>query len=317
MTIRAVAPGLLVLLTISLLALPVAADYTGGPLGVADHGTVAGEVLVTHGDSRYSGEVAPGGTYAVTFPVDLPAGASVRTASVYLFWTWSHAGTTGVPPDLEAESSDGTLSPPRSYTDRKGRPPYDYPSGLYVYDVSWPARGGAPLTLTVTNTAPEAGVAFAGAVLLIVYESGGPSVSYWIAEGAEMIYAAEGVIPEQATARIAFNGVPAVPPGGNKGQNTLTVNDREFPGLFDGSPYADLAVNSTEIGPLLVPGTNTVALRDEGDYMVPGLFVLTVRKGEGASTATPTQGAPAPVLAALVATAFAAAGAVRTRCRRG
>ena len=180
----------------------------------------------------------------------------------------------------------------------------------------------------MTNTAPEAGVAFAGAVLLVAYESGGPLVSSWIAEGAEMIYAAEGVTREQATARIAFNGVPAVPPGGraallgvvpggNKGQNTLTVNDREFPALFDGSPYADLAVNSTEIGPLLVPGTNTVALRDEGDYMVPGLFVLTVREGDGGSTATPTQGAPAPVLAALVATAFAAAGAVRTRCRRG
>lgn len=324
---RPVTRGLLLLLAVALLAPAALAGYEGGSLDVVDRGQVSGDLVLTRGDSRYSGEVAPGGTYTVTFPVSPPTGASIRNASVYLFWTWSHAGTTGVPPDLRVESGGAPLSPTHAYADRKGSPPYDYPSGLFTYDVAGQVHAGAPLALTVTNAASGAGVAFSGAVLLYTFDGGGRDVAYWVAEGADMLYATEGITAEEATARIAYSDLPAVlagghatllsvVPGGNKGKNTLAVNGRMFPGIFDGKPYADLAVNSTEIGPWLVPGSNTVTLSDEGDYMVPGLFVLTIRDSGGPSADATTRSAPSPGVAALIGTAFAAVVALRSgrRC---
>ncbi|HOT95329.1 MAG TPA: DUF3344 domain-containing protein [Methanoregulaceae archaeon] len=306
---------------------PVSADYTGGTIAIAGQGTVQGDLVLTHGDSRYSGEVPPGGTYSVTFPVSLPAGATrVRNATVYLSWTWSHSGTTGATPSLRTEVGGAVLEPVRRYEDRKGHPPYDYPSGLYVYDLGTGVQAGTPLTLTVTNTATDAGVSFNGAVLVTLCEGGTDPVSYWIAEGAEMVYATEGVTPGAATARIVIPDLPPVPagaratllsvvPSGNKGKNVLSVNGRELPGLFDGRPYPDLAINTTEVGPLLVPGSNTFALRDDGDYMVPGLFVLTIRSGPGAAPAATTQRSPAGVTLAIGALGVAAVAARAVRPR--
>ena len=306
MTTDTVRRGLALLACILLLAPAAGADYTGGSLAAAGSGSVTGGVLIEHGSSRYSGEVAPGGTYSVTFPVDLPAGATIRAASVYLFWTWSHDGTDGVAPTLRATVGGATVSPIRSYADRKGSGTYDYPSGTTVYTVTGKAKPGSPLVLTVTNAAPSAAVAFSGAVLLVAYDGGTAETRYWIAEGADMLYATGSVTADAATTRIAFTGVPplsagmkadllSVVPGGNRGENTLTVNGYAFPGLFAGNPYADLAIATTPVGPHLRAGSNSVTLRDEGDYIVPGLFVLRVAGGAptsttapGTATATPT-----------------------------
>ncbi len=325
MTSSIVRSGTLILLVASLFAISAAAGYGGGDLPVAAQGQVTGDVLLTHGDSRYSGEVGPGGNYTVTFTPALPSGAVPANATLYLFYTWSHAGTEGVLPDLRAEIGGVSVSPVRTYTDRKGKPPYDYPSGLLVYDVTGQVRAGSPLAFSVTNAAPEAGVAFPGAVLLAAHDGAGPGVEYWIAEGAEMLYATEGVSPATATARVVFLGLPSVPdggsatllsvvPGGDKGKNVLAVNGREFPGLFNGEPYGDLAMNTTDVGTHLVVGENTVTLRDEGDYTVPGVFALVLRGGDGAGTASPTtQGAPVSGIAALVAVGSAGLATLRKR----
>ena len=324
MTASSAIRGLVLLLAFALLAPSAAADYTGGTLGVMDQGQVTGDLVLTPGDSRYSGEIPPGGTYTVTYPISLPAGASIRNATVYLFWTWSHSGTTGVAPSVKTEAGGAVLTPARSYSDRKGTPPYDYPAGLLVYDVTEPVRASALLTLTVTHTAPDAGIVFPGAVLLYTYDGGGGGAQYWVAEGADMIYATGDVSADAATTRIDFGSLPAVPPGGsatlmgvvpggNKGENTLIVNGHAFRSLFDGKPYADLAMNSTAVGPHLVAGQNSIALRDEGDYMVPGLFVLAIRDGDPTSPATTTRAAPSAGLAALIGTVFSAAVALRQR----
>lgn len=330
MTTRAVPRGVLILLVVALLALPAVAAYGGGDLAVSARGRVVGDVLLTHGDSRYSGEIGPGGTYTVTFTPALPPGAALANATVYLFYTWSHAGTAGVLPDLRVEAGGVPVSPARTYTDRKGKQPYDYPAGLLVYDVVGQVRAGSPLEFTVTNAAAEAGVAFPGAVLLVAHDGKGAGAEYWVAEGAEMLYATEDVSPWTATARVVFQGLPPVPgggsatllsvvPGGDKGKNVLTVNGREFPGLFNGKPYGDLAMAETDVGALLVAGENTVTLRDEGDYTVPGVFSLVVRGGDGTGTAAPTQGAPLSGIGALVAVSSAAVAALgrKRRAERG
>ena len=309
MTNDLVRRGLALLACILLLAPSAGADYAGGSLTLAGSGSVTGSVLVEHGSSRYSGELAPGDTYSLTFPVDVPRDATVRTARVYLFWTWSHDGTEGVAPTIRATAGGATLAPLRSYSDRKGSGTYDYPSGTTVYDAAGRAKPGSPLALTVTNSAPSAAVSFSGAVLLVAYDGGPAETRYWIAEGADMLYATGSVTADAATTRVTFTGVPAlstgatadllaIVPGGNKGKNTLSVNGKAFPGLFAGRPYADLAIATTSVGPHLQAGSNTVTLRDEGDFIVPGLFVLRVAGGAPptitapgttpAATATPT-----------------------------
>ncbi len=296
--------GLALLACILLFAPSAGADYAGGSLTLAGSGSVTGSVLVEHGSSRYSGELGPGDTYSLTFPVDVPRDATVRTARVYLFWTWSHDGTEGVAPTIRATAGGATLAPLRSYSDRKGSGTYDYPSGTTVYDAAGRAKPGSPLALTVTNAAPSAAVSFSGAVLLVAYDGGTAETRYWIAEGADMLYATGSVTADAATTRVTFTGVPAlstwatadllaVVPGGNKGKNTLTVNDKAFPGLFAGRPYADLAIATTSVGPHLQAGSNTVTLRDEGDFIVPGLFVLRVAGGAPPTTTAPGTTPPA------------------------
>ena len=246
----------------------------------------------------------------MTFPVSIPASATVRVARVYLFWSWSHDGDTGVSPTLRTQAGGATLSPVRAYSDRKGTPPYDYPSGTFVYDGAGKVKPGTPLAVTVTNTASSAAVAVSGAVLLIAYDGGGSGgAQYWVAEGADMIYATGAVTADAATTRATFTNVPAgaagtsadllaVVPSGNRGLNRLGFNAASFPGLFAGKPYADLAVATARVGPHLKAGSNTVALRDEGDYMVPGLFVLRVAGAASSTTTTtttkPTTGTTSP-----------------------
>ena len=286
------------LLVATLLLVPIAAaDYTGSSLAVKDSGSVTGDVRIEYGTSAYSGEIAPGGTHSVTFPVSVPPGATIKSATIYLFWTWSHDGTEGAAPSIQTRASGTSITPLRSYSDRKGSGTYDYPSGTYVYNVASTARANSPLTLTVTNGASTAGFAVSGAVLLLAYNGGSTGARYWVAEGADMIYATGSVSPGAATTRIMFSNVPTVSagttadlisvvPSGNKGANTLRFNGQQFSGLLNGRPYPDLAVISTPVGPYLKAGQNTVMLRDEGDYMVPGVFLLRVA-GSGA-TSNPT-----------------------------
>ena len=287
------------------------AGYLGENLSVVDHGTITGDLLVTAGDSRYSGELAPGGTFTITTPLSVPAGAHIQNATWYLFWTWSHTGTTGVEPSLKTELAGSALTPARSYTDRKGSSPYDYPSGTFAYDLSGKVQVGEPVAITITNAGTNQGIAISGGVLVVTYESDRSNpAEYWIAEGGDMIYATEGITEEQATTHITFDGVPeiktgtnatllSVVPSGSKGKNKLTVNGHAFPGLFNGVPYADLAMTTTDLRGLLVPGKNTVDITDQGDYMVPGVFVLKLNEA-GPTNATPTK-SPLSIVGVLAA----------------
>lgn len=299
-----------ILFLVLLLVPAIQAGYMGDNLTVVDHSRITGDLLVTAGDSRYSGELGPGGTFTITTPLSLPAGARIQNATWYLFWTWSHTGTTGTGPSLKTELAGSVLTPARSYTDQKGNPPYDYPSGTFAYDLSGKVQPGEPVAITVTNTGSNQGIAISGGVLVVTYEAGSSPVDYWIAEGADMIYATEGVTEEQATTHITFDGVPeikngmnatllSVVPSGSKGKNKLTVNGHTFPGLFNGTPYADLAMTTTNLRGLLIPGKNTVDITDQGDYMVPGVFVLKLNE-ESPVTGVQTQQSPLPAGGALL-----------------
>jgi len=94
---------------------------------------------------------------------------------------------------LKTKFAGSDLTPARSYTDQKGHPPYDYPSGTIAYDLSGKVQAGEPVAIMITNTDSNQDVAISGGVLVVTYVSESNPVKYWIAKGADMIYTTEGV----------------------------------------------------------------------------------------------------------------------------
>jgi len=289
---------LVVLIGPALLVPPVHATYAGDrPFSLADGGTVTGDVWYSFGDSAYRGAMQPGESYPVEIPVTLPVGATVRTARLQVFWTWSHDGTNGLLPDLEV-SLDGTVLPAGTrHADRKGSGAYDYPFGLDAWNVTGQVRGSGVHRVTVSNAGTGGReVSLYGAALLVVYEDAGmPRCRYWVREGADLLFNTTGVTADQATTSTTFDGVPAtglvrsarlltVVPGADKGEsksNELFLNGYSLGAVDAPGTAMQVAVNTTDVLPYLREGANTLVVQDRGDCMIPGVFVLTVVEADG------------------------------------
>jgi PKD repeat protein len=283
--------GFLLLLFLLLAVAPAGATYAGDrTFAVVETGTVHGEIVETLGTSVYSGAVATDGTYAVDLPVTLPEGATVKSARLSAYWTWSHAGSTGVLPDLSATLDGSALSGGTRYSDRKGSGTYDYPYGLDAWNVTDRIASGSH-HVVLTNRGVGTEVSFYGVALLLVVETPqGTARQYWIHEGTDLLYNTTGVSTEQATTRIQYGGVPAlsgiqaatllsVIPGADKGdlnKNEVFFNGRSLGPVDAPSSQVQVAVNTTNVLPYLQAGSNELAVRDKGDSMMPGTFVLTV-----------------------------------------
>jgi hypothetical protein len=267
--------------------------YEGGALETYQHSNIKGDLLFISGNSKYSGELSSGANYSVVFDTALPEGSKMKIARIYLYWTWSHNGIEGVYPEMSAFFKGSPVSAEKQYTDRKGSGTYDYPSGTYAYDVT-----AFPLDRENSFIVKNAGMskfAINGAGLLLVYENANKQdIEYWINEGIDIIYAAEGVTSEQATTRAYFNGdndikritnanLITVVPGGNKGKNTLYFNSKSWEGIFKGIPYDDLAIDVRDVSGYLLPGNNEIRIQDTGDYLVPSNAFLILKFAESSS----------------------------------
>jgi hypothetical protein len=72
----------------------------------------------------------------VSHNVNLPEGASVKFARLYVYWTWSAEGVEGRYPEMKLSFNGEELEPEKEYSDRKGWGIYNYPTGTWAYDVS-------------------------------------------------------------------------------------------------------------------------------------------------------------------------------------
>ena len=281
------------LVAMVLLVTPGGATYAGDrPFALVEEGLVNGDVWHSFGTSSYRGAMMPGEAYPVDIPVSLPAGAAVRSARLQVYWTWSHEGSTGVPPEF-AVTLDGTALPAGTrHSDRKGSGAYDYPYGLDAWNVTGLATGSGEHHVVVTNTgAAGREVSIYGAALLIVYESTSrPPCQYWVREGTDLLFNTTGISADQATTSTTFEGVPPVArvrsarlttivPGADKGEsdrNEVFFNDRSLGPVDAASSQLQVAVNATDVLAFLREGTNTLAVQDRGDSMMPGTFILAV-----------------------------------------
>jgi len=300
----------------------VCADYTGDhPLTTNAHEQIRGDWRYTIGDSEYMGDIAPGDRYTVVFDLDIPEGARVKMARLYAYWTSSHAEEEGVYPEM-AVTFDGTeVKLDREYTDRKGSGDDDYPSGTYCYDVTGSVWGSGVYIAEVENSATESkSFSMNGLLLLVIFEDEkGEELEYWINEGCDIMDMKNIEHAEDAVTTAKFGGtidrdideiksakLLTIVPGGDKGKNTLMLNDQIWNGVYAGDPYSNLAIDERDVTGYVVAKDNTVKIVDDGDYLVPSGAVLIVRYKEGEEklgpgiTPTPAlspTAAPTPVVA--------------------
>jgi len=257
------------------------------PLTIYRHEKIQGDIIFTLGNSTYSGELANGDSYTVES--ELKTDATIKLARLYLYWSWSHKEDTGADPEMEVKFNGTTITPEEKYSDSKGFGSFDYPSGTYAYNVTDLVTGKGNYTTTINNTG-EGNFAMYGVGLLVVVEDTSTEIEYWLAEGADMLYAKD-IPPEQATTQIDFNGpvdldtvknatLITVIPGADKGdqdKNKVTFNTHLLGTTDAPSSRQLIAVDRWEVGSHLQPSNNKLAIQDRGDYIVPSNAILILK----------------------------------------
>ena len=275
--------------------------YVGDkPLTTYAHETITGNITYTYGDSQYSGKLFTDDTYTVNHDITLPAGATVKFARLYNYWTWSATGTTGKYPVMSLTFDSSTLSPDIQYDDRKGwGSAYDFPAGTWAYNVTGLVTGSGAHTTVVTNTDTDSNAFFCmdGLGLLVVYEDpNGQVVEYWINEGADFIStqkpASGGLTPEEATVISLFQGsvdlgnvdsarLWTVVQSGGDMNNKLLFNDMNWTGVYDSTPYPDLDIDEARaVEDYLIASDNIAQISGApyppGDYLMPSNAFLLI-----------------------------------------
>jgi len=267
--------------------------YKGNkPLTIFSHGAIIGNLTYTTGNSVYSGGIHPDSVYQVNHAISIPAGATITFARLYAYWTWSALGSTGRYPDLRLTFDNNELSLDGNYTDRKGFGSNDHPSGTWAYNIAGYMTGNGNYTTVIENTGPD-GSSFMvnGVGLLVVYtDPDGDEVEYWIAEGCDCLssQSVSEFTPEEATAQAVFPGtinisnikeakLTTVIQSGNDVDDTLIFNLKNWTGIYNGTPYADLDVDERDVLDFLVDNNNTAYMRAVDDYMVASNAFLVLR----------------------------------------
>ena len=274
--------------------------YGDDSIETFEHGTINGSIAYTIGNSSYSEPLSSDDEYAVECNLTLPDNATVGTARLYVYWTWSKEGTTGREADVEVTFNDHVISADDKYTDRKGHDPFDYPSGTYCYNVTNYIEDGngskINYTTIVTNTGSGyAKFAVCGLNLLVVYEDlKEPEIEYWINEGCDIIYSFDDddIAPEDATTNIYFSGVIDLAEvrratlitfvtGGNEGGNELGFNSEVWDKVYNGDPYDDLAIDERDVTDHLNVSGNYATISEINDHgMVPSTALLILERGQ-------------------------------------
>jgi hypothetical protein len=280
------------------------------PLELYSHDAIQGDLFYTVGNSYYSGKVYPGEVYSVSHNVNLPEGASVKFARLYVYWTWSAEGVEGRYPEMKLSFNGEELEPEKEYSDRKGWGIYNYPTGTWAYDVSAYVTGSGTFSTDIENTGPDASyVCFDGAGLLVVYaDPNGKYIEYWVSEGADELNSQVDengnplyyATPDQTICELLRPALQlpvlsatlwTITQSGNWENNTLLVNEEKFQGVTDGKPYPDLDIDIREIKDYLNSGENSILFQAVGDYAVPSGTFLVVERNSLPEEVQTTSGA--------------------------
>jgi len=277
------------------------------PLSTFSHDSIKGGLTYTVGDSYYSGKLWTGDTFTVHSSVSLPEGAVVKFARLYSYWTWSAKIATGRYPDMKCTLDGVELDPDKQHSDRKGWGIYDYPTGTWSYDVTDYVTQSGSYTVVIENIGPEdTFFCMDGVGLLVVYaDEQGKYIEYWINEGCDMLNSQveddgtlafstpDKTITEMMNPTISQGPVKnatlwTIVQSGNWDANRLWVNDMNWSGICDATPYPDLDIDIRDITEHLTVGENTIRFQAVGDYVVPSGSFLVVEIEPTAEGASPS-----------------------------
>ncbi|PXF51105.1 MAG: hypothetical protein C4B55_01430 [Candidatus Methanophagaceae archaeon] len=164
----------------------------------------------------------PGETSTRTHHIEIPEGATVKTARLYVYWydKWGNYKQypTGCLADLSVNFGGTEFAPAKKYNDQKGFGYYHSPKGTYTYNVTSKVReaGSGDYTAVVKNTDPKNSTTLLGEMLLVVYDDPAKTnlTQIWVLEGNDYLMSADethnsynyGVSPEEATATVKLPG---------------------------------------------------------------------------------------------------------------
>jgi PKD repeat protein len=268
--------------------------YTGGSdittkVVISGHNTL----LYSPGSSAYASSNWRGSTTSWT-STDLPVPVGSEIVLARLYQPYSYDQTPGGYPIWSAAFNGNDITPEAVYKDRKGFGTYDYPYGLYVYNVT----GGFSTTgntLVLTNGSTNNNSLY-GSYLVVVYRNASDTQkTIYFNEEADLLigkstYAVTG---EEATAYAPFNSVDttgmtgakviAIATGAGKagtGNSTFLFNNQDYgsfvPG-YRGTPQ--ISMLSTDVTSTIHAGDNFAQFRSTGtsaDTIIAGTAILVV-----------------------------------------
>jgi len=197
-------------------------NITEEPLNLFKHFDLVGGGIVYNvsGNKIYSFD--PQETSTRIHQINLPAGATVKDARLYVYWydKWGNYKTYpgGCLANLSVNFSGTELMPEAVYQDSKGFGNYQSPKGSSVFNVTSLVSASGSYTAIVKNIEPAGGnsTTLLGEMLAVVYEGAahGDMIELWMLEGMDYLMAADdthgthdfSVSPDEATATVTIPG---------------------------------------------------------------------------------------------------------------
>jgi hypothetical protein len=209
--------------------------YRGqNPMTTVYSGT--GGVIYSVGDYKYKNNTvnftigASGDVNQIDgLTAEIPAGATITNATLYVYYTWRNTGTSPNPgadprPDFEMSIDGGSqLTTDEYYADGKGFAGSKSQYGTLVYDVTNDVTENGSYQAVRSNCTPTSKGFVSGMALLIIYDDSSDK-TYAIAHGYDRVATLYGtgyrVLPEDATTTATF---PDMDPNTVAAANLFTV----------------------------------------------------------------------------------------------
>ena len=276
--------------------------YTGGS-NIITQATFEGKygLVYSAGNTAYLAPNWPATTYTWSSAnLKIPTGATVVSARLYQPYTFNKMDTD---PAFTMFFNSNTVTPIATYKDQKSYGMYNYPGGLYVYDVtSLFDPSGNSITVT-----PETGNNYGmwGAYLVVVYQDpAGKTEKIWINDEFDTLASGNNyaVNSDEATAYAPFSGVHAsgvskataiaiLASAADSGKSKFYFNNQEYPGFWtDYLLNPQIGFSSYDVTGAIQDGTDTARIQSylngtAGDSMYAMNTILVIEYPEEAPVA--------------------------------
>ena len=247
--------------------------------------------------------------------INIPPGMKVKMARLYVYWFDWTSPSPGKLANLSVNFSNTIFTTPdAAYTDQKclgGL--YDYPYGVYAYNVTSLVTGSGDYTVIVSNLDMSATKTFLlGEMLLVVYEDPSKSpnnyIQLWLMEGDDRLMADNYyhycVTPEEATATVTFPGtinvtsvtsaelITVVAQGMEDGNKMLfngnVIKTNAWNASSEAYPGSDINVEVVDVTSYLVSSNNTVGFQDTGTKGMDACNAILIVHKRAPTPPTPT-----------------------------